>query len=286
MSQEKSIAKVLINAFIVVAVIVAISEFVGIKTFAVGPGKVTLLPMLYAVIFGILVTPDLLGKVIKPLKKIINTDVIDFAGTMVMISLLPLGVKYGTLVGPNVLKIIEAGPALLMQELGNIATIFIALPIALLLGMKREAIGATVSICREPTLGVIGEKYGINSPEGTGVLGTYMIGTVFGTIFFGLLGSLSLGTGLHPYALAMASGMGSGSMMTAASSSLAAAVPAEMADIVLAYAATSNMLTGVTGLYVVIFISIPLVNKMYDILEPKLGKKGGKTDDDKNSRAV
>lgn len=278
MTEQKSVSKALVNAFLVVLVICIISEFIGINKFAVGPGTVTLLPMLYAVIFGMLVTPGLLGKVIPPLKKIVNDDVIEFAGMMVMISLLPLGVKYGTLVGPNIMKIIAAGPALLLQELGNVATIFVALPIALLLGMKREAIGATVSICREPTLGIIGEKYGINSPEGTGVLGTYMMGTVFGTIFFGLLGSFSLGTGLHPYALAMASGMGSGSMMTAASSSLAAAVPAEMADTVLAYAATSNMLTGVTGLYVVIFISIPLVNKMYKILEPKIGK-GGNADD-------
>lgn len=275
MANEKSTKKALINSFIAVFFIVIISEFIGIKKFAVGPGTVTLLPMLYAVIFGMLVTPKLLGKVIAPLKKLVDDDAIEFAGSMVMIALLPLGVKYGTLVGPNIMKIIQAGPALLLQELGNIGTIFVALPVALLLGMKRESVGATVSICREPTLGVIGEKYGINSPEGTGVLGTYMMGTVFGTIFFGLLGSLSLGTGLHPYALAMASGMGSGSMMTAASSSLAAAVPADMAETVLAYAATSNMLTGVTGLYVVIFISIPLVNKLYDILEPKLGKKGG-----------
>ncbi len=275
MANEKSMTKVLINAFITVLFIVIISELIGINKFAVGLGTVTLLPMLYAVIFGMLVTPGILGKVIAPLKKIVNDDVIEFAGSMVMMALLPLGVKYGTLVGPNIVKIIQAGPALLLQELGNIGTIFIAMPIALALGMKREAVGATVSICREPTLGVIGERYGINSPEGTGVLGTYMMGTVFGTIFFGLLGSLSLGTGIHPYALAMASGMGSGSMMTAASSSLAAAVSPEMADTVLAYAATSNMLTGVTGLYVVIFISIPLVNKLYSILEPKIGKKGG-----------
>lgn len=284
MTEKRSTFNVLVKAFLVATIIVIISEMIGIKKYAVGPGTVTLLPMLYAVILGILFTPRLLGRVITPLKNAVNDDVIEFAGMMVMITLLPLGVKYGTLVGPNIMKIIQAGPAFILQELGNIGTIFIALPVALLLGMKREAIGATVSICREPTLGVIGEKYGINSPEGTGVLGTYMMGTVFGTILFGLLGSLSLGTGLHPYALAMASGMGSGSMMTAASSSLAAAVPTEMSETVLAYAATSNMLTGVTGLYIVIFISIPLVNKMYDILEPIIGTGGEAYE--KNDRAV
>ncbi|MFO7888191.1 MAG: DUF3100 domain-containing protein [Eubacteriales bacterium] len=274
MADKKMFSGALIKGFVTVLIIVIISELIGINSFSVGIATVTLLPMLFAVIMGMLVTPGILGKVIPPLKKLVNSDVVEFAGPLVMISLLPLGVKYGTLVGPNVLKIISAGPAFLLQELGNVATIFVALPIALLLGLKREAVGASVSICREVTLGIMGEKYGIDSPEGTGTLGTYLIGTVFGTIFFGLLGSLSLATGLHPLALAMASGMGSGSMMTAASSSLAAAVDPSLSDTVLAYAATSNMLTGVTGLYVVIFISIPLVNKLYDVLEPIIGRGG------------
>ncbi|MTI68283.1 MAG: DUF3100 domain-containing protein [Firmicutes bacterium] len=266
---------VFLKLFLVVMVIVIFCEILGIMKFKVGPGQVVLLPMLYAVIIGIISTPDVLGKKISGLKKLISKDEIELAGTMVMLSLLPLGVKYGTLVGPNIVKIVQAGPAFLFQELGNLVTIFIALPVALLLGLKREAFGATVSICREPTLGVIGEKYGIDSPEGTGVLGTYLTGTVFGTIFFGLLGSFAPATGIHPYALAMASGMGSGSMMTAAASSLATAVP-EMKETILAYAATSNMLTGVTGLYSVIFFGIPLANFLYKKLEPKLGKKGGK----------
>ena len=269
---------IFLRLFGAVLVIVIVSEIIGIIKIPLGPGSVVLLPMLYAVILGLLVTPDILGKPIKVLRKVISDDEMELAGVLVMVSLLPLGVKYGTLVGPNIIKVVQAGPAFLLQELGNVFTPLIALPLALLLGLNREAIGATVSICREPTLGVIGERYGMNSPEGTGVLGTYMIGTVLGTIFFGLLGSLALNTGLHPYALAMASGMGSGSMMTAASTSLAAAAPGGMADTILAYAATSNMLTGVTGMYSVIFIALPLTNLYYKKLHPVLGKKGGKND--------
>lgn len=272
---------VFIRLYAAVLIMVAVSEFIGIKKIAVGPGQIVLLPMLYAVIFGLIVTPDILGKIIKPLKEIISEEVIELSGMMVMLALLPLGVKYGTLVGPNIVKVIQAGPAFLLQELGNVGTVLIGLPLAMALGLKREAVGATVSICREPTLGVIGERYGINSPEGTGVLGTYMMGTVFGTIFFGLLGSFAVGTGLHPYALAMASGMGSGSMMTAASSSLAETVPA-MKDTILAYAATSNMLTGVTGLYSVVFIALPLSNWMYKKLEPKFDRKKSDKGDMKN----
>jgi len=263
--------KLIVTAFI----ISIISELIGRKSFSIGIGNIVLLPMLYAVIMGILVTPDILGKKIKSLSKLVSREEVELASPFVMLALLPLGVKYGTLVGPNIVKVVQAGPAFLLQELGNLGTIFVGLPIALLLGMKREAVGATVSICREPCLGVIGEKYGISSPEGTGTLGTYLMGTVFGTIFFGILGSISVATGLHPLALAMAGGMGSGSMMTAASGSLAAAVP-EMSEQILAYAATSNMLTGVTGLYSTVFLGIPLVNFLYRKLEPILGRGGRK----------
>ena len=177
---------IFVRLFIAVLAIVIVSELIGIIKIPLGPGSVVLLPMLFAVILGLLITPDILGKPIKVLRKLISDDEMELAGPLVMISLLPLGVKYGTLVGPNILKIIQAGPAFLLQELGNLFTPLIALPLALILGLNREAIGASVSICREPTLGVIGERYGMNSPEGTGVLGTYMIGTVLGTIFFGL----------------------------------------------------------------------------------------------------
>jgi hypothetical protein len=271
------------NLYIVVFIIVIISELIGIKKFSVGPGSVVFLPMLYAVIIGLVITPGILGKRIAILKSMISDEVMEIAGMLVMLALLPLGVKYGTLVGPNIVKVVQAGPAFLLQELGNLGTVFIGLPLAMALGLRREAVGATVSICREPTLGVIGERYGINSPEGTGVLGTYMMGTVLGTIFFGLLGSFAVNTGIHPYALAMASGMGSGSMMTAASSSLAETVPA-MRDTILAYAATSNMLTGVTGLYSVVFIALPMSNWLYKKWEPFFARKEaaeGSVKDDK-----
>ncbi len=263
-----------VKLYLTVLVIVIITELIGIFKIPVGPGVVVLLPMLYAVIIGILITPQVLGKVIKVLQKVVSDDEVELAGAFVMISLLPLGVKYGTLVGPAIEKIIQAGPAFILQELGNLATILIAFPLAVLLGMKREAVGATVSICREPTLGIIGERYGITSPEGTGVLGTYLIGTVFGTIFFGLLGGFAVVTGLHPYALAMACGIGSASMMTAASASLATAVPA-MKETILAYAATSNLLTALTGMYSVIFLALPLTNWLYKKFQPRIEREKG-----------
>ena len=255
-----------------VLVIVIVCELIGTHKFSVGPGSLVLLPMLYAVVIGILITPDVLGKKIEALKKIVSMKECKLATSLLGISLLPLGVKYGTLVGPNMPKILKAGPAFILQEFGNLGTIIIALPLALLLGLKREAVGGTVSVCREATLGIVSEYYGIDSPEGRGVLGTYLTGTLLGTIFFGILGGLAPITGLHPHALAMACGIGSASMMTAASSSLSTAVP-EMKDTILAYAATSNLLTGVTGMYMVLILGLPFVNFLYRKFEPILGKK-------------
>ena len=265
-----------------VLLVIVVAELIGTIEYPIGPGTVVLLPMLYAVVIGITISYSVLGRRIAALKRFVSKDVSTISSPLLIIALMPLGVKYGTLVGPSFNALINAGPAFLFQELGNLGTIFIALPIALLLGLKREAIGGAVSIAREPTLGIITEKYGIESPEGRGVLGTYLTGTVLGTIFFGLLGGFATATGLHPLALSMACGMGSASMMTACSASLAEAVPnsAVANERILSFAATSNLLTGVTGLYVVLFVGLPLINKLYGVLAPRIhGDEAVRSDD-------
>lgn len=273
MENNKNLIKLMIAAFSIVVG----CELIGEYTVNIGPVALVLFPMLYAVIIGIIITPDLLGKKIKVLKEVIGEKEINIAGDIVGIALVLLGIKYGSTVGPNLQKIIAAGPAFLAQEFGHILAPLVALPLALLFGFKREAVGSCSSISRETSLGVISEKYGINSPEGSGVLGTYLMGTVLGTIYFSVLGSVSIYTGLHPYALGMATGVGSGSMMTAASAALTkvpeiAADPA-MVDTILSYGATSNMMSSITGLIFLVFITLPLTNKLYAILEPKFSKK-------------
>lgn len=264
---------IFIKLFILLIAASVLAELIGTVTIPLGPiGKISIIPMIFSMIIAVLFTPDALGRVIEPLKKLCSEKEVQLSENVIMLMLLILGVKLGTSAGPNILKIVQAGPALIFQEFGNLGTMLIGLPFAMILGMRREAVGATVSICREPTLGLISEKYGINSPEGLGVMGTYMVGNLFGTLFFGLLASLAVNTGIHPYALAMASGMGSGSMMTAASTSLAEILP-NMKDEILAYAATSNIMTNVTGLYMECFIAIPLANKMYRVYSRLLWRK-------------
>ena len=255
---------VFIKLFILLGIVSGIGELIGTISIPLGPGKIIILPMIFAMILAVAVTPDALGKKIAAFENICSEKEVELSESVIMLVLLILGAKLGTSAGPNIMKLIEAGPALVLQEFGNLGTMLIGLPFAMLLGMRREAVGATVSICREPTLGLISEIYGINSPEGIGVMGTYMVGNLFGTVFFGLLASFAVMTGIHPYALAMACGMGSGSMMTAASQSLAASVPT-MADEILAYAATSNIMTNVTGLYMELFIALPVANFLYKV---------------------
>jgi hypothetical protein len=164
----------------------------------------------------------------------------------------------------------------LLQELGHFfGTMVFGLPVALLLGIRREAVGATFSVGREPSLAIIGERYGMDSPEGRGVLAEYITGTVVGAVFIGLLAGFVAALGIfRPSALAMGAGVGSGSMMAAASAAIAAQQTPEIAKEVAAFAAASNLITTTIGTYFTPFVSLPFANWSYGILEPVLGHIG------------
>ena len=144
--------------------LVVISEYIGIVKFNLGKGVIALFPMLYAMIFGVL----------TKFFKIANEKDMEDAGSLVSVTLLLLMAKYGTTIGPSFPKLVSASPALILQEFGNIGTVLLGVPIALFLGLKRETIGATHSIAREPNVAIIADKFGLDSPEGEGVLGMYI----------------------------------------------------------------------------------------------------------------
>lgn len=60
----------------------------------------------------------------------------------------------------------------------------------------------------------------------------------------------------------MASGVGSASMMTAAVGSLSVMYP-QMADQLAAFGAASNMLSGLDGIYMSIWLALPLTEFLY-----------------------
>lgn len=271
MNQKKGAVKALIAAcFITVA-----AELIGPFSFTVFGVNVTILSLIWAILLAIVISPQLLGRLIPPLKKVIGENEIKISPTLLSLTLYPLGIMFGINAGPKVGIVLQAGPALLLQEFGNMATMLIALPLGVALGLGRSAVGGTFSLCRDTALGIVGDKYGLNSPEGIGTLGTYISGSIFGTLLFSFLAPIGVLIGLHPFALAMASGMGSGSMMGAATASLVNTVPA-MSEQILAYSATSGLLTAVTGIYVELFLSLPLANWYYKKVAPKIERLCGR----------
>ncbi|HLS21434.1 MAG TPA: DUF3100 domain-containing protein, partial [Paenalcaligenes sp.] len=240
-----------------------ISEWIGIINIPLGPGALLLLPLFYAFIIAVLINPYLF----KGTKRWVPIEVSMAASPLILVSILPFIARFGTTIGPAIEDIINAGPALLLQELGNLGTMIIALPVAvLLLKMGRETIGATFSIAREPNIAIISDKYGLKGPEGIGVMGVYVVGTMFGTLWFALMASFIMSLDLlDPRALAMACGVGSGSMVAACSGALANMAP-EIEETLLAFAGASNLLTYATGLYLSLFVALPIAERFYGAL--------------------
>jgi hypothetical protein len=250
-----------LHALVVIASIAA--EFIGIQKFNLGPGVLLLLPLFYVFIFCLFVNPNIIPKA----KSLLSTKQASIASQLLIIAILPFIAKFGTLIGPSLGTIAEAGPAMLAQELGNLGTLMISMPVAVLvLKMGREAIGATYSIAREPNIALISERYGLKGPEGVGVISVYVMGTMFGTLFFALLAGYVASLDIFDIrAVAMGCGVGSGSMTAACAGALSAIYPGQ-ADEILAFAGASNLLTNATGLYVSIFVGLPFAEWLYKTL--------------------
>ncbi|MEY9460237.1 hypothetical protein ABH973_000650 [Bradyrhizobium ottawaense] len=258
----------LVKLLVFAAICVAMAELAGPVTIPLGGAyRITLLPFLWAMLIGVvwgIASPRLPGALR------LDMNLQRLASLGLQLALLLFIAKLGLLVGGSLPRILDAGWALMFQEFGHFfGTAMVGLPIALLLGIKREAIGATFSVGREPSLAIIGERYGMDSPEGRGVLAEYITGTVFGTIFISLFASLVTSLGIfHPRALAMGAGMGSGSLMAAAASAISAQQSPEIAKEVAAFAAASNLITTTIGTYFTLFLSLPFTVWAYAVLEP------------------
>ncbi|MEG0046434.1 MAG: DUF3100 domain-containing protein [Comamonas sp.] len=247
------------------------SEWLGPLPIALGVGKVVLLPMIWALLIG-LVLGLLRKRLPGPLQLGLYSQ--NLAAAVLSCALFLFIAKLGLLVGGSLPQLAQVGWGLVLQELGNlIGCVALGMPVALMLGIKREAIGATFSIGREPGLAIIGERFGMDSPEGRGVLAEYITGTLIGAIFISLLaGFVSSLNIFHPIALGMGAGVGSGSMTAAAVGAIAAQHP-EMGDQIATFAAAANLIATTVGTYLTLFISLPLAVRAYQWLEPILGRK-------------
>lgn len=257
---------------ITILIIVIISMAIGVINIKITDTiSFLLLPLIYSLVMGLALY------LIKSVKFIGPKQAKVAEGVMVLL----IGVLLAKLAissGQSISAIFKVGPALLLQLLGDLGTL-IALPVALLLGFRREVIGMASSICREPNLGIIIDKYGFKSPEARGVLAIFVIGSIIGTPFISLLSSICTSIiPFHPYAFAMASGIGSASMNAAALVPLVHMHP-EIATQLEAFAGCSNILSFCLGIYMCIFISLPIAEKLYKWLSPILGKGDAHIDD-------
>ena len=240
---------------------VVVSELIGSKPVKLGPVSFTLLPMLYALLLGIV-----LFKV-----KVIDQESMKTASPYITISVMFLTAKMGSSIGPELGKLFESGAALIVQEIvKKFIFVCISVPVGvLILRMGREVVGCGFSTNRENAIAIVGNLYGLDSAEGRGVMGGYITGTVLGTIFSGLLASLVCGLGIfHPYALAMGAGVGSASMMSVNMAATIEAFP-EMQLEIEAFTAGAQVAGSVMGMYLTLFISVPLANFLYKIWAAK-----------------
>lgn len=245
-------------------IFILIADNIGQIRIPVGRGMFILFPIFYAIILGILSGPQVM--------KIVDNKHVKAASRLVVVGICPFIAKLGITAGANIDMILHSGPALLLHGFGNLLGIVLALPVAILLGMKREAVGACQSINREYHMALINNIYGPDSAEARGSLSIYVVGGMVGTIYFGIMASVVGMTGwFHPQALGLASGVGAGIMMASASASLCAIYPA-WAETISTMASAGETMAGITGIYITMFIAIPLCDRLYTVLEPKLGR--------------
>ncbi len=253
-----------ISFLLFVLLVIFISEMIGILWFPFPSFSITLLPLVFAVLITMIVGIPFFRKGI--IKNIYSKENIAFAGANLIFIMLPLMARYGADVAPNINEILQIGWIFLLQSVGNIGTILLGLPVALLLGLNRESIGATLGIGREGELAYVSEKFGLNTAEGRGVLSLYLVGTLFGSIIFSFIPPFLNTLGFDYRALSIASGLGSASMMTAASSSLIPLYPGSESTIT-SYAAAAQLVTSFMGTYIMVFFSIPLMNFLFKVFK-------------------
>ncbi|WP_026556015.1 DUF3100 domain-containing protein [Arthrobacter sp. 35W] len=240
-------------------VIAVVVQLIGQLNINVGIGSIVIFPMVWGLIIGLIVSIQKF----KPL----GIDLQKVAAALVGVAVLLLVARLAFNIGPSLPSLVTAGPALLLQEVGHLlGTIALALPLAVLLRMGKATVGATFSLDREPSFAMVSEKYGPDSDQYRGVLAMYVFGTLFGAVFITLLTSLVANWGIFdPLALAMGAGVGSGSMMAASAASTIAAYP-DQQEAILGMAAVSNLITTILGVYVGIYVALPVADKFYSFL--------------------
>lgn len=249
----------LVPLIVAALAIAVLSEMIGKLSIPVGAATITIYPMVWGLVIGAIVS-------MQPFIKV-HVFVQRTANALVGLFVLLLVARLSFNIGPELTTIIDAGPALLLQEVGHLlGTVALALPLAVMLKMGPATIGATFSLDREPAFAMVNEKYGPDSDQYRGVLAMYVFGTLFGAVTISFLTSAVASLDIfHPHALAMGVGVGSGSMMAAGVASIVDLYPGQE-NAVTGLAAVANLITTIGGVYVGIYVALPLADKFYRLL--------------------
>lgn len=116
-----------LKLYFLTAIVMLLADWIGSVTLNVGPGKVVLLPMVWAILMG-----GVLGLLHKSMPAPLRLDTsLQFrAASVLQPALLLFIAKLGLMVGSSLPKLAAAGWALAFQELGHfVGTIMIGLPL-------------------------------------------------------------------------------------------------------------------------------------------------------------
>lgn len=243
-----------------------IAEIIGARRVPLGRFSFTLAPLIFSMLLMTLFY-------IWPKQNIIGEKNVKNATSMMSIAGGLLLAKLGVSSGAQLQEMISAGIPATLQNLGEGMSALIALPLAMLLGMGRESIGMTFGVSREANVALITDKYGGDSAEFRGVMTNYIVGTIFGVISVSLLMSILAEIPFFsPESLSLATGIGSASMMVGGLGTLIEKFP-DQAQTLEAYAAVSNLVSSVVGIYVALFMGLPITEWLYKKLSPKAKNK-------------
>ena len=102
---------------LVVFIITLISEKIGVIKIPIASGSIMFLPLLYCMIICLILA------LLKPIKIIGSKEDCDISDKIVVIGIAVFCAKVGVNSGAAIESVILAGPALILQELGNLGTI-------------------------------------------------------------------------------------------------------------------------------------------------------------------
>lgn len=255
---------------VMVLVFTVIAEMIGSQTIRFGSFSMTLSPLIFSMI---LMTVFYL----VPWQNLVTDKSVRNASKMMSFAGGILIAKLGVSSGAAMDEVLNAGLAITLQNLGEGFSFVLGLPLAVLVfKMKRESVGMSFGVSREANVALISDKYGADSPEFRGVMTNYIVGTIFGVIAMSLLISILVQIPfISPRSIALATGIGSASMMAGGMGTLLDIFPEE-ATTLEAYAAMSNLVSSVVNIYIALFLGLPLTEKAYNILSGKKDKDSNK----------